>query len=344
MILLQEEIIMQVLNINFNKRKQDEKNIFLISLMITFIVIALSLSVGSVFIPIKSLLFLSPMDEYMKMIVFDLRLPRILMAFLVGMLLASSGNIVQIIFQNPLADPYIIGIASSATFGAVIAYLLRLPEISYGIVAFICCMVSTLLIFKISKRGNKIEVNTLLIVGITLSAFLAGFTSFAIYMIGEDSFKITMWLMGYLGNASWNQIIFLIFPLIFSSAYFYAKRNELDILMLGDEQAHSLGINIAKLKFHLLIVSSFVVAYSVAFTGMIGFVGLIVPHIMRSIIGPLNARLIPFVLIYGGIFLLICDTFGRIILAPVEIPIGVITSILGAPFFLYLALKKSRRK
>ena len=321
-----------------------KKIFFLISLMITFIVITLSLSVGSVFIPIKSLLFLSPMDEYTKTILFDLRLPRILMAFLVGMLLASSGNVVQIIFQNPLADPYIIGIASSATFGAVIAYLLKLPEFFYGIVAFICCMVSTLLIFKISKRGNKIEVNTLLIVGITLSSFLAGFTSFAIYMIGEDSFKITMWLMGYLGNASWNQIVFLIIPLIFSSVYFYAKRNELDILMLGDEQAHSLGIDIAKLKFHLLIVSSFVVAYSVAFTGMIGFVGLIVPHIMRNIIGPLNKRLIPFVLIYGGIFLLTCDTLGRIILAPVEIPIGVIASILGAPFFLYLALKRSRRK
>jgi len=321
-----------------------KKKFFLMSLMITFIVITLSLSVGSVFIPIKSLLFLSPMDEYTKTIIFDLRLPRILMAFLVGMLLASSGNVVQIIFQNPLADPYIIGIASSATFGAVIAYLLKLPEFFYGIVAFICCMVSTLLIFKISKRGNKIEVNTLLIVGITLSSFLAGFTSFAIYMIGEDSFKITMWLMGYLGNASWNQIVFLIIPLIFSSVYFYAKRNELDILMLGDEQAHSLGIDIAKLKFHLLIVSSFVVAYSVAFTGMIGFVGLIVPHIMRNIIGPLNKRLIPFVLIYGGIFLLTCDTLGRIILAPVEIPIGVIASILGAPFFLYLALKRSRRK
>ena len=321
-----------------------KKKFFLMSLMITFIVITLSLSVGSVFIPISSLLFLSPMDEYTKTILFDLRLPRILMAFLVGMLLASSGNVVQIIFQNPLADPYIIGIASSATFGAVIAYLLKLPEFFYGIVAFICCMVSTLLIFKISKRGNKIEVNTLLIVGITLSSFLAGFTSFAIYMIGEDSFKITMWLMGYLGNASWNQIVFLIIPLIFSSVYFYAKRNELDILMLGDEQAHSLGIDIAKLKFHLLIVSSFVVAYSVAFTGMIGFVGLIVPHIMRNIIGPLNKRLIPFVLIYGGIFLLTCDTLGRIILAPVEIPIGVIASILGAPFFLYLALKRSRRK
>lgn len=319
-----------------------KKIFFLLSILITFVVMTLSLSMGSVFIPIKNLLFLSPMDESMKMIIFDLRLPRILMAFLVGMLLASSGNIVQIIFQNPLADPYIIGIASSATFGAVIAYLLKLPEYSYGIVAFICCMLSTLLIFKISKRGNRIEVNTLLIVGITLSAFLAGFTSFSIYLIGEDSFRITMWLMGYLGNASWNQIIFLTIPLVLSSIYFYAKRNELDILMLGDEQAHSMGIDVAKLKFNMLIVSAFVVAYSVAFSGMIGFVGLIVPHIMRTIIGPLNSKLIPFTLIYGGLFLLICDTFGRNILAPIEIPIGVITSILGAPFFLYLALKNRR--
>lgn len=319
-----------------------KKIFFLISILITFVVMALSLSIGSVFIPIKNLLFLSPMDEYMQMIVFDLRLPRILMAFLIGMLLASSGNIVQIIFQNPLADPYIIGIASSATFGAVLAYLFKLPEYSYGLVAFICCMISTLLIFKIAKRGNRIEVNTLLIVGITLSAFLAGFTSFSIYLIGEDSFRITMWLMGYLGNASWNQIIFLTIPLVLSSLYFYAKRNELDILMLGDEQAHSMGIDVAKLKFHMLIVSAFVVAYSVAFSGMIGFVGLIVPHIMRSILGPLNSKLMPFTLIYGGLFLLICDTFGRNILAPVEIPIGVITSILGAPFFLYLALKNRR--
>ena len=319
-----------------------KKIFFLISILITFVIMTLSLSMGSVFIPIEKLLFLSPMDEYMTTIVFDLRLPRILMAFLIGMLLASSGNIVQIIFQNPLADPYIIGIASSATFGAVLAYLFGLPEYIYGIVAFISCMVSTLLIFKIAKKGNRIEVNTLLIVGITLSAFLAGFTSFSIYLIGEDSFRITMWLMGYLGNASWNQIIFLIVPLIFSSIYFYSKRNELDILMLGDEQAHSMGINVAKLKFNMLIVSAFVVAYSVAFSGMIGFVGLIVPHIMRSIVGPLNSKLIPFTLIYGGIFLLVCDTFGRNILAPVEVPIGVVTSILGAPFFLYLALKSRR--
>ena len=133
-----------------------KKKFFLMSLMITFIVITLSLSVGSVFIPIKSLLFLSPMDEYTKTIIFDLRLPRILMAFLVGMLLASSGNIVQIIFQNPLADPYIIGIASSATFGAVIAYLLKLPEFFYGIVAFCGSKVKDGSLFC-GNCGNKLE-------------------------------------------------------------------------------------------------------------------------------------------------------------------------------------------
>lgn len=320
------------------------KLLFFIGIVATLLIGALALSLGSVPIPIKVLLFLEPMDEYMKSIIIDLRLPRIVASFLVGMLLASSGNVVQIIFQNPLADPYIIGIAASATFGAVIAYLLKLPDFFFGISAFICCMISTILIFRISKIGNKIEINTLLIVGITLSAFLAGFTSFSIYMIGEDSFRITVWLMGYLGNISWKQIMFLIIPLIFSTTYFYLKRNELDILMLGDEQAHSMGINISKLKFNLLIVSSFVVAYSVAFTGMIGFVGLIVPHIVRGIIGPLNSKLIPFVLIFGGLFLLICDTLGRIILSPVELPIGIITSILGAPFFLYLALKNRRNR
>lgn len=318
------------------------KLLFVSALILSLGVALIALSLGSVSIPIESLLDFKNMDEYMKSIIFDLRLPRIIAAFLVGMLLASSGNVVQIIFQNPLADPYIIGIAASATFGAVVAYLLKLPDYLFGIAAFISCMITTILIFKIAKKGNRIEINTLLIVGITFSAFLAGFTSLAMYMIGEDSFRITVWLMGYLGNVSWKQIIFLSLPLFFSTSYFYLKRNELDLLMLGDEQAHSMGLNINKLKFHLLVVSAFVVAYSVAFTGMIGFVGLIVPHIIRSIVGPLSSKMIPLVLVYGGLFLLVCDTFGRIVLAPVELPIGIITSILGAPFFLYLALKNRR--
>nr|WP_083306259.1 iron ABC transporter permease [Fusobacterium sp. HMSC073F01] len=281
--------------------------------------------------------------EYIKIIIFNLRLPRIVMSILVGMMLSSSGVVVQTVFQNPLADPYIIGIAASATFGAVIAFVFNMPDYMYGVIAFFTCLSSTLLIFKMAKKGNKVNVATLLIVGIAVSSFLGAFTSFAMYLIGEDSFKITMWMMGYLGNATWNRVIFLAIPLVFSVSYFYLKRNQLDALLSGDEEAHSLGIDVNKLKVRTLTVAALVVAFSVAFSGMIGFVGLIVPHTMRMLLGPSNSKLLPSTILAGGFFLLICDTFGRLVLAPTEVPIGVITAFFGAPFFLYLALRNKRR-
>ena len=259
------------------------------------------------------------------------------------MMLSSSGVVVQTVFQNPLADPYIIGIAASATFGAVIAFVFNMPDYMYGVIAFFTCLSSTLLIFKMAKKGNKVNVATLLIVGIAVSSFLGAFTSFAMYLIGEDSFKITMWMMGYLGNATWNRVIFLAIPLVFSVSYFYLKRNQLDALLSGDEEAHSLGIDVNKLKVRTLTVAALVVAFSVAFSGMIGFVGLIVPHTMRMLLGPSNSKLLPSTILAGGFFLLICDTFGRLVLAPTEVPIGVITAFFGAPFFLYLALRNKRR-
>ena len=267
-----------------------------------------------------------------------------MMSILVGMMLSSSGVVVQTVFQNPLADPYIIGIAASATFGAVIAFVFDMPDYMYGVIAFFTCLASTLLIFKMAKKGNKVNVATLLIVGIAVSSFLGAFTSFAMYMIGEDSFKITMWMMGYLGNATWSRVAFLAVPLVFSVSYFYSKRNQLDALLSGDEEAHSLGINVNKLKVKTLTVAALVVAFSVAFSGMIGFVGLIVPHTMRMLLGPSNSKLLPSTILAGGFFLLICDTFGRLILAPTEVPIGVITAFFGAPFFLYLALRNKRRE
>lgn len=300
----------------------------------------ISLPLGSVNIPIKYLIDFNLAPDYMKTIIFDLRLPRIIMAILIGMMLSSSGAVVQTVFQNPLADPYIIGIAASATFGAVLAFVFDMPDIMYGIMAFITSLISTFLIFKMAKRGNKVNVTTLLIVGIAVSAFLGAFTSFAMYLIGEDSFKITMWTMGYLGNATWTRVILILIPLILSVLYFFFKRNELDALLSGDEEAHSLGVNVDKLKIKMLTVSALIVAFSVAFSGMIGFVGLIIPHTIRLIVGPSNSKLLPNTILAGGLFLLISDTIGRIILAPTEIPIGVITAFFGAPFFLYLALRK----
>lgn len=303
----------------------------------------IAVGMGSVKIPLEFILAPSKAPEYMRTILFDLRFPRIFMAILVGMMLSSSGVVVQTVFQNPLADPYIIGIAASATFGSVIAFIFNMPDFMYGVLAFIMSLISTFLIFKMAKNGHSVNVATLLIVGIAVSSFLGSFTSFAMYLIGEDSFKITMWMMGYLGNATWKKVFLLVPPLVFSLAYFYFNRNNLDALLSGDEEAHSLGIDVSKLKCKILAVSALVVAFSVAFSGMIGFVGLIIPHTIRMVTGPSNSKLLPSAALAGGFFLLVCDTLGRMMLSPVEVPIGVVTSFFGAPFFLYLALKNKKR-
>ena len=303
------------------------------------IVGTLSIGMGSVPVSLNQLFSMSQAPDYIKIIIYEIRLPRILMAILIGMMLSSSGVVVQAVFQNPLADPYIIGIAASATFGAVIAYILQLPDIMYGVFAFISCLISTFVIFKLSNRNGKVDITTLLIVGIAVSAFIGAFTSFTMYLIGEESFKITMWLMGYLGGATWVKVGILIVPLLISMIFFFLQRSQLDALLSGDEEAHSLGVDVQKIKVQVLSVSAFVVAFSVAFSGMIGFVGLIIPHSIRMITGPSNSKLLPNAALAGGFFLLISDTIGRLILAPVEIPIGVVTAFFGAPFFLYLAFK-----
>ena len=320
------------------------KKIFPVVLIIGIIIIGIvSISLGSVHVPLEYIFSPEKAPEYIKIIIFNLRLPRIIMAVLIGMMLASSGAVVQTVFQNPLADPYIIGISASATFGAVIAYIFKMPDFMYGVLAFMTSLVSTFIIFKIVKRGSKINVTTLLIVGIALSSLLGAFTSFAMYLIGEDSFKITMWTMGYLGNATWKRVFCILIPLLFSVIYFYMKRYELDALLSGDEEAHSLGVDVNRLKIKILTTAVLVVAFSVAFSGMIGFVGLIIPHTIRMTVGSSNRKLLPNTILAGGLFLLICDTLGRTIIAPIEIPIGVITAFFGAPFFLYLALRNKRR-
>lgn len=317
-----------------------KRSLPLLLIIITIIIVILSIGMGSVSISLEEIFNIKEAPDYIKTIVFDIRLPRIIMSILIGMMLASSGVVVQGVFQNPLADPYIIGIAASATLGAVVAYMLKLPDIYYGILAFVSCLLSTFVIFRLSNKKGKVDITTLLIVGIAVSSFIGAFTSFAMYLIGEESFRITMWLMGYLGGATWTKVSILIVPLIISLVYFYLQRNKLDALLSGDEEAHSLGINVQKIKVEALTVAALVVAFSVAFSGMIGFVGLIIPHSIRFIVGPSNSRLLPNAVLAGGLFLLICDTIGRMVLAPVEIPIGVITAFLGAPFFLYLAFNK----
>lgn len=323
------------------------KKIYSLLIILLVLLSIVSLRFGNIEISTKNIveIFLNKenIEESLKIIILNVRLPRIIMAILIGMLLACSGTVVQTVFQNPLADPYIIGISASATLGAVIAYMLKLPDMMYGILGFITSVIVALIIFRLSKSKTKIDITTLLIVGIAISSFLGAFTSFSMYLIGQDSFKIVAWMMGYIGAASWEKVFILLFPLIISLTYFYLKRYELDLLLSGDEEAHSMGIDVGKLKKNMLIVSSLIVGFSVAFTGMIGFVGLIAPHTIRLLTkSSSNIKLIPMATLGGGVFLLMCDTIGRILLNPVEIPIGVVTSFFGAPFFLYLAIKNKR--
>jgi iron complex transport system permease protein len=346
--LLLGETSMSVLNASskndWSSSKIFKKNLTKI-LWILLIVIGITAFLsGSVSIPLRDLWHPENLSSSMKTILFQLRLPRIVMAIIVGMLLSAGGTVVQTVFQNPLADPYIIGISASATFGAVLAYLFHMPDYLYGGFAFVCCLGSTFLIFQISRMGNGMNMATLLIVGIAVSSFLGAFTSFSMVLIGEDSFRITMWMMGYLGNATWPKIGILLVPLLFSIVYFSLERHKLDALLSGDEEAHSLGIDVKRLKIRLLVVVALIVAFSVAFTGMIGFVGLMVPHIVKAILGASHSTSLPAIILSGGLFLLSCDTLGRCIFAPVEIPIGVVTGFLGAPFFLYLALKRNRTR
>lgn len=314
-------------------------------LLVVFAIVGVC--VGSVPIPLETLGRTligqtETIPEYVSMIVLRIRLPRVVMAVLIGMMLASSGTVVQAVFHNPLADPYIIGISASAVAGAVLAFILELPDYVYGVFAFGASVVTTFVIFRLSMRHGRSRISTLLIIGVAVSSFLGAFTSFALYAIGEDSFKIIVWTMGYLGSASWAKVGILAVPLGGALIYFFFHRHDLDALMLGDEEAHALGVNVTRLKKQLLLISALVVAFSVAFSGLIGFVGLIVPHTMRLLVGHSNTRLVGLAALAGGVFLLFADNLARNILSPVEIPIGAVTAFFGAPFFIYLAVRSTR--
>lgn len=306
-------------------------------IFLLLVLIFISLCMGEEFLnPLNMINSLFNTKDFYHSILFELRLPRILMAILIGCLLASSGCITQAVFANNIADPFIIGTASACVFGAFCAYLLNLHDIYYGVFAFVCGSIFSLIIFKF----NKASISTLLIIGLSISAFLSAFSSLFAYLIGEDSFKINAFFMGSLSNASWLKILLLASVLFFVCLYFYKCKNALNIILTGDEEAQNLGLNAKNFKIKLLLVSSLAVSFAVSFVGLIAFIGLIIPHIARLMLKNYdNSLILPFSTVLGGIFLLLCDDFSRTIIAPVEIPIGISTAFFGSPVFLYFALK-----
>lgn len=320
--------------------------------IVTLITIGVSLSVGSVSIPLSSTLkavaeripYLQQFtgekisDRY-SVVLFNLRLPRILLAMLVGAGLASAGVAMQGLFRNPMASPYVVGVSSGSSLGAALALLIFPAILSVPLLAFVFGIGTISLVYRISWRRGKIPVETLLLAGIAVGFFFSALTSLLMYTAAESLHRLIFWIMGGFWNRSWKDLIVAL-PFVgfgIPAIFFFAR--DLNILQLGEESAAHLGVEVERVKKILLILASLITASAVSVSGVIGFVGLIIPHITRLLIGPDHRLLIPLAALVGGIFLVWCDTLARTVIAPVELPVGIITACFGAPFFIYLLIK-----
>ncbi len=279
-------------------------------------------------------------------IVRDVRLPRVLLGFLTGAALAVCGASYQGIFKNPMADPYILGISSGAALGASIGIVLHFSGSLAGLsgttlLAFAGALLTVFLVYTISRSGKKVPISSLLLSGIAVNQSLSAFMSLIMLFNQQSMDQIMFWTMGSLNGKGWNQILTILPYVIVGIVLLMTSARELDIMLLGEDTAVQLGVNVEFVKKKVLIVSSIVTAAVVSATGIIGFVGLLVPHVVRLFTGPKHRVLMPVSLIFGGTFLILCDTAARSLITQ-EIPVGIITAACGGPFFLYL-LWKSRR-
>ena len=310
-------------------------------------VLVISAGIGPVSIPpatvARALLSADPLPlgfeapRTSRIIVLNVRLPRIALAAFVGVALATAGTVMQGFFRNPMADPSIIGVSSGAAVGAVATIVLPFA-FPFGLelqgAAFLAAVITAFAVYLIATQGGQTPTATLLLAGVAVQTFLGAIISLLLLHSGQSIRRVVYWLMGHLGGTTWGEVrvIAVVLPPLFFVLLFYAR--DLNVLLLGEEEAHGLGVEVERTKRILLAVSSVVTAAAVAVTGVIGFVGLIVPHGMRLLVGPDHRILLPTSALAGASFLVATDTLARS--GPAEVPVGIVTAALGAPFFLYL--------
>ena len=282
--------------------------------------------------------------EFYEITLWQLRLPRIVMSLLAGASLAICGCVFQSIFRNPICDPYILGISSGASLGATIAIIVGWDTFVFGITlpALVTAILTLLLIMGIARLRGRHSTQTLLLTGIALNFFISAVITLLMVVNQQEIHKIFFWTMGSVATVSWRDIACLlpVMAIVIIILYRYAK--ELNILQLGTESAQSLGVNAQRTTHVTLIASSVLIGVVVSFCGVIGFIGLIVPHIARLIFGSDNRHLFTYSLFFGALFLLVADTLARTLAAPAELPVGSITALAGAPYFIYLLLRKKQ--
>lgn len=335
--------------------------LFICVLLSGILIIALfwALSIGTVYLSmdqiystvINQLVSDTSIDDFGKGPIHDiiwlLRLPRLILAAIVGCGLASCGVIMQAIVKNPLADPYILGISSGASLGATAAILLgigvSLGENFVGIAAFVGAFVISLAVLFISNLGGRSNSMKLLLAGMALSAVCSAMSSFIVYFAQnkEGMQTVAYWMMGSFAGARWENLAIIAPIVLFSVLFFWTQSRVLNLMLLGDESALTLGTDLHIYRQVYLLISSLIVGFVVYSAGMVGFVGLIVPHVVRMLVGTDHKKLIPITALVGAIFLVVADGLCRTIIPRTELPIGILISLIGAPCFVYLMVKRT---
>ncbi|WP_341349587.1 iron ABC transporter permease [Clostridium saudiense] len=329
-----------------------------ILLVILFLSIGFAVTIGSVDISIKEVYqvilykLLNIGDSSIGTgavadVVWLIRMPRIVLAIAVGVGLSVVGIVMQAIVKNPLADPYILGVSSGASLGATLAVVLGIGSSfgsnSLGIMGFIGAFGVSILVLIISNIGERSNSIKLLLAGMALSSVCSSFSSFLVY-ISDDSQKlktITFWLMGSLAGAKWNEIVIIMPIIILGVIFFMTQYRTLNLMLLGDEVSITLGTDLHKFRIIYLVITSLMIGLLVYVSGMIGFVGLIIPHIVRMIFGTDHKKIIPISALLGAIILIWADVLSRALIKGTEIPIGIVISIIGSPLFVWLMIKKN---
>jgi len=274
-------------------------------------------------------------------ILLDIRLPHAVLLLLTGAALAGSGASYQGLFRNPLADPYLIGVASGAGLGAVIAMSIHWPEDLAGLyvipaAAFVGAALTVMLVYSLARIGKSVPTTTLILAGVAISSFATSLTSFLMLRSNEQLRRATGWLLGGSLMSGWQPVVALLPYVIVGLTALLASAHALNVLQFGEEQASQMGLPAERVKFWLVLAASLTTASAVAFSGIIGFIGLIVPHLVRLLWGADYRRLLPLSVVSGGTGLLIADLLARTVLAPQVLPVGVVTALAGAPFFLWV--------
>jgi len=326
--------------------------------LLLLVSVLLSITLGPMTLPAKHSLLsivdgifssqLSQLNSYQQAIVWELRWPRTLLAIFVGALLALCGAVTQGLFRNPLADPGIIGVSSGAGLGAAIAIVLlpaALTPITTPIAAFLGGLITTLLVYRLAQSQNGgTSVLILLLAGVAVAAFSGAVIGFMTYIANDMALReLTLWGMGTLNGANTTSIWLSAIACVCLLVFYQFQAPGLNALLLGEAEARHLGINVERLKLMLIIVTAVGIGISVSATGIIGFIGLVVPHLVRMTMGPDHRLLLPLSALTGAALLLIADVGARLIMAPAELPVGLVTALIGAPFFAFLLIQQRKR-